>query len=808
MDTDLKLSHRKSRAPWQSSGPSAKANNPYGRNVSGALNPYATHDNKSRHTDYEDNNRNVYNTNSNSNNNSNNINNNNSNSNSIGNQTIGNQIAANNTNNKNYTSKSNASKVSGYSDSDYQPVNANAAARKHTRRLSIHASAVAHAHGKSFSQAAPPALDLLNLPPLPKISTSDSRMADKPEEDEFNVEKKISTDLANGSAADIDDYYKLLQKQKALVIRDIKQNINQNQKNILQLTDDLKDTQDELLQLRVLTRDLYEVLDYFKDTAQRRLDLELEPQLNQNQAIQSTSTISLKLPPKKRDRSSILVLEKIWANELQSLFKHVEGASKYVQALPGRHVLAESGRWQEVNVGTWKPNNLAHLFVLNDLLLIAGKKALQDGGGSKSRLQAVQCWPLNQVLLTEIHAPNTLHKQDDTKVYLINIKSKTLSYVYQTDRYDHFLKITEAYNKGRNELLQKDRLKNAGRTSGIDFGDSKEEKRQLRESLRNSGVYSESLDDLSGKRLSGSKRNSAEVLLQDISARVHSRNRSHDFGTTYANMKNKSHFFNEVKSLESRLDDIDVELAHNQYAAAVGLIAHIEGKLRGIENALIMNESPDNDISDELLLIDVTRLKLSNRKESVQKSLIFDLQYDIAKLTDEKIENIVTWFESLDQLDKGVESYLAAMSNHLSETVSRLIVGVQGSTKIDVVNYLSTLVVIHISIIKRAVLVYNKKISPILKKHKDGNVDSSSLINWCVEEITKLVAEVKKHLYGTLLTTKGVDPETDKQVYKVKDRKLYHDLQQVIIPQLAELKNVGVNVDFIFEDILSAQDRE
>ncbi|KAK6458262.1 Cullin repeat-like-containing domain protein [Scheffersomyces xylosifermentans] len=758
MDFESKAAHRKSRAAWQPQT-AAKSDNPYAR----ASSSTRTGDN---------NNSNIYNTN-----------------NSGKNKSSG--------NNGSYDINNNMLSIP-------NPYGAGDTSRKHTRRLSIHASAVAHANGKSFSQNAPP-IDFKKAPPLPslpKLVQKDAGAVSDEKDHELNIEEKIFNDLANGSAAEIDDYYKLLTKQKAIITRDIKENINQNQKNILLLTNDLKDIQDELLQLRISTKELYDVLDYFKETAKRRLDLELEPQQQQAQSPVKSLAIPLN---KRRDRSSILVLEKMWASELQSLFKHVEGASKFVQALPGRHVLAESGRWQEVNVGTWKPTHLAHLFVLNDLLLIAGKKALQDGGGSKSRLQAIQCWPLNQVQLSEIRAPSTLHKQDDTKVYLINIKSKSLSYVYQTDRYDHYLKITEAFNKGKNELVQKDRLMNAGRSSITpDASDSKEENKQLRESLRNSGVY-ESIVDETGKRLSGSHRGSAEIVLQDISARVHSRNRSHDFGP-YKFGTEKGHFFNDIKQLESRLDDVDIEISHNQYAQAVGLIAHIEGKLRAIETTLIRNKGNVNDISDELLLIDVTKLKLSHRKESVQKSLVFDLQHNIAKLTDDKIESIITYFESFNQLDKGVESYLSAMSSHLASTVSRLIVGVQGSTKIDVVNYLSNLVVIHISIIKRAVIVYNKRISAILKKHKDGNVDSSGLINWCVEEITKLVSELKKHLYGTLLTTTGSDPELDRAVYKVKDPRLYDDLLGVIIPQLNELKAVGVNVDFVFEEILSLQE--
>ena len=307
------------------------------------------------------------------------------------------------------------------------------------------------------------------------------------------------------------------------------------------------------------------------------------------------------------------------------------------------------------------------------------------------------------------------------------------------------------------------------------------------------------------------KRHSSEFVLQDISARVHSRNRSHDFGkkaiiNTNSNDNNKKlQFFQEIKTLEDRLDDVDVEISHNLYALAVGLIAHIENKLHQIESSLLLSTTTTTtkQLGDEQLLLDVSRLKIKNRKESIQLILKFDLTHNISKLTESDIENILTYFDSFDQLQTGIQTYLDSMSSYLSTTISRLIVGLQGSTKIDVVNYLSNLVVIYVAILKRTIETYNHKIMPLLKKN-NGNVDSSGLINWCIEEVLKLSRQVNKHLYGTMVTSTSNGLETDQQpVYVIKDRVLYDDFVKILVPQLGELKRVGINVDYIFEPIMS-----
>lgn len=56
-----------------------------------------------------------------------------------------------------------------------------------------------------------------------------------------------------------------------------------------------------------------------------------------------------------------------------SLFKAVEGAQKFIAPLPGRHILMETGDWYEVNAATLKPLRSIHIFVLNDMLLIAAR---------------------------------------------------------------------------------------------------------------------------------------------------------------------------------------------------------------------------------------------------------------------------------------------------------------------------------------------------------------------------------------------------------------------------------------------------
>ena len=111
----------------------------------------------------------------------------------------------------------------------------------------------------------------------------------------------------------------------------------------------MKETQEELIELRGTTKELYEVLGYFKESAQRRLELNLNQKHKKNFICLKNNQLGI--PSNKRKIDHQLWCLKMWDSQLQSLFKHVDGASKFVQPLPNRHIVAESGRWFEVNVG-------------------------------------------------------------------------------------------------------------------------------------------------------------------------------------------------------------------------------------------------------------------------------------------------------------------------------------------------------------------------------------------------------------------------------------------------------------------------
>lgn len=661
-----------------------------------------------------------------------------------------------------------------------------AASRRQNRRLSIHQSAAQHTFDAGL------------LPPLPS--------AVAPASDD--VTTTLKTELRQKDATAIHDFFQVLGNQRKQIDADLKARINENQQHILQLTGDLKVTQDELVRLRALTQELYGILGEFSAAAHRRLALDAGAPSSDSRASPDTKGVAP--GARARDRLSVFLLEKMWAAELQLLYKHVDGAQKYVQMIPGRHMLAESGRWHEINVGTWKPTKAIHLFLLSDLVLVAARRALHDG--STKRLQALHCWPLGAVDIAAVSAPPQVGGAD--VLYVINVRANALSFVYQTDRYDHFTRVVTAFRKGKDAVAQREReaedaaahplglRRSASSVSLASAADENPDKRQLRDSLRNS---TPAPDDAPGTRTSA-HRNSQDILLKDLSARVHLRNRSHDLGRmdlrpgardSVGDAHLTLRLFADLKTTEDKIDEVDVHLAHNEYTAAVGLIKHIENRLALVVERLPAAGAPASEeataAAELRLLVDVVRLKIDSRKVKVQQELLFRLHTSIATLTTAELSTIVEFYVSFGRLDDGVATLLEAMLAHLADTVGKLIAGAHGATRVDVVNYLANLTIVHVLIVRRAAELYHTCVEPVLRRG-DLDMDSSGLVTWCVAEMALLVDAIKKHAAGTLLM------EVDGR-WRARDPRYYGELMAMVQPQLLLLRDAGLDVDYLFEDI-------
>lgn len=102
-------------------------------------------------------------------------------------------------------------------------------------------------------------------------------------------------------------------------------------------------------------------------------------------------------------------LQTLYRTQLTTLWSTVEGSQKFLPLVPGRHLVCEASNFVELNAATYKVKQSVELFLLNDLLLVAGRRRRRGEGNGvdeknrdRGRLVAERCWMLSEVVVVDV----------------------------------------------------------------------------------------------------------------------------------------------------------------------------------------------------------------------------------------------------------------------------------------------------------------------------------------------------------------------------------------------------------------------
>ena len=317
-----------------------------------------------------------------------------------------------------------------------------------------------------------------NAPPVPKIPTlppqfaqSDSRPSTGRQaqkipidikllkENNLSVEKYASDFLADASDQELREYQTSLQNLKNRASVDLQHNVYQNRTQFIKISKEAERLKGEMRTLRGLMTEISVLLDRASISAGVP-----EPRAALDEGARARAR-------KQANRSSVANLEAMWNTQLQALWKNVEGSQKFLPAIPGRHVVLEQSSWVELDAATWKPGRKAHLFLLNDHLMIAQRrkrridpKAITNGDiGQKSSYRTVadKCWPLQDIDVVDLASTRPSNSNDrEGMTNAISIRCNNESFTYRNEKSSDAAK-TEflvAFRRTADELKRELRL--------------------------------------------------------------------------------------------------------------------------------------------------------------------------------------------------------------------------------------------------------------------------------------------------------------------------------------------------------------
>ena len=274
---------------------------------------------------------------------------------------------------------------------------------------------------------------------------------------------------------------------------------------------------------------------------------------------------------KMANRSSVANLESLWSAQLQSLWKNVEGSQKFLPAIPGRHIVQELGNWVELDAATWKARRPAHIFLLNDQLMVAIRRRKRidpnvtvNGGAPQkvpTKLVAERCWALQDIDLIDLGSNSyglngVAHDRQDI-ANAISIRCGQESFTYRSDSSD----ITEKTNFLLAFRRTVDELRRALRSDADET--SNKGKETLNYFATRDGVTSQKTDLLESLN---SFKDRPEVLI-DVDGK----------------QKN-------LRWVEEQIDELDIEVALQRFEDAVRHVEKLRRLGKGLKGNLIAQE--------------------------------------------------------------------------------------------------------------------------------------------------------------------------------------------------------------------------
>ena len=463
--------------------------------------------------------------------------------------------------------------------------------------------------------------------------------------------------LSTASERDIQDYQNSLRRVKNRTSTDLQQNVYQNRTQFIKISKEAEKLKSEIDVLRGLMSDLTGALGQSSNVS--------------NHVNVTMSPLSGESPSKKKsNRSSIANLESMWNVQLQALWKNVERSQKFLPAIPGRHIVMETGQWVELDSATWKAKRPVHIVLLNDHLLVASVKRKRTDpndpnqkGPAPTKLVAEECWPLEDIDLADLGAnlaatgASAIADERDIGTAL-NVRSGGKSFTYRHQRRDVAAKteLLLTFRKTLEELRKTNRAET-------------EKSSSPNEPL----TYFASRDPALAKKPEIMDKVTAPRVQPEILVEVDGKQQN-------------------LRWVEGQIDDLDIDIALQRFERATEKVERLRKLAKGLKG---------NSIAQELILAKVNE-RAAKLAATLTRALVDTPSFLEATKTN------MAFLTRLGFEDRAREVYLNARTDTLAKRARQCVF--EG----DLHRYIFQISYVYFAIIRKTVLIYQACFAPLM----------------------------------------------------------------------------------------------
>ncbi|RSH95179.1 exocyst complex component exo84 [Saitozyma podzolica] len=251
----------------------------------------------------------------------------------------------------------------------------------------------------------------------------------------------IKRHLTGADEEEVKRFKAALQRHKQQNAKELQRNVFKHYAEFVTISKEISTLENDMLELK-------ELLGQWKDLPQLMgMENTLAPTLDKSGNIERRRT----------QRNSIADLQQMYKAQLTNLWATVEGSQRYLALVPGRHLVFETHNFVELNAATYKAKQSVSMFLLSDLLLIAGRRRTKSGPAGvddkereRGRMVAERCWVLADLVVIDV-------KDSGDLTNALKIRRGKEVCVYRTSKAEDKKALLAAFRQVSQELSEKKR---------------------------------------------------------------------------------------------------------------------------------------------------------------------------------------------------------------------------------------------------------------------------------------------------------------------------------------------------------------
>lgn len=227
----------------------------------------------------------------------------------------------------------------------------------------------------------------------------------------------VRRSLGDTNEEGIRSFYKSLLDAKHVVGGDLQRNVYRNYTEFVSISKEISNLDADVLSVKEYLNELKSIWESF---------------LAATHSTNSNNSNNLMKSIFTSPQANKMMSENIYRSQIMALWDNVEGSHRFIPRADNKHIVRECVNFYDINPKTLQRRHAVHLFLLNDCLLLARRRA--------NKLVADFCWSIQNLTIVDIK-----DSQDLSNALRIVVYPET--FIYQAEHIEDKLGLLNAYKR-------------------------------------------------------------------------------------------------------------------------------------------------------------------------------------------------------------------------------------------------------------------------------------------------------------------------------------------------------------------------